>query len=91
MAMEKARVLLGFAPEDFKIENMGNTLGKCENKVITINPEIAKYNRTVIECVVMHEYCHLKYKTHSKKFLEMIEKNQKNYKKIENLISKYKF
>ena len=39
----------------------------------------------------MHEYCHLKYKTHSKKFLEMIEKNQKNYKKIENLISKYKF
>lgn len=91
MAMEKARVLLGFAPEDFKIENMGNTLGKCENKVITINPEITKYNRTVIEYVVMHEYCHLKYKTHSKKFLEMIEKNQKNYKKIENLISKYKF
>lgn len=91
MAMEKARVLLGFAPEDFKIENMGNTLGKCENKVITINPEIAKYNRTVIEYVVMHEYCHLKYKTHSKKFLEMIEKNQKNYKKIENLILKYKF
>ena len=50
-----------------------------------------KYNRTVIEYVVMHEYCHLKYKTHSKKFLEMIEKNQKNYKKIENLITKYKF
>ena len=78
MAMEKSRILLGFAPEDFKIEKIENLLGKCENKVITISP-------------VMHEYCHLKYKTHSKRFIELIEKYQKNYKCIENIISEYKF
>ena len=73
--MEKIRRMLGIAPEDYNIEEMNKTLGKCTNGKITINPELMQYKREIIEYVVAHEFCHLKYKTHSKKFLEMIEKS----------------
>lgn len=91
MAMEKARVLLGFAPEDYKIEKMEKTLAKCENKIITINPDIIFFDRKIIEYVIIHEYCHLKYKTHSKKFEEIIEKYVKNYKQYESKVKEFKF
>ena len=85
-AMEKTRILLGFAPEDYEIRKMSEELGRCEENKITINPEIVKYNRKVIDYVVLHQYCHLKYKTHSKKFFEMLEKYQPDYKKCEEIL-----
>ena len=60
-AMEKTRILLGFAPEDYEIRKMNEELGRCEENKITINPEIVKYDREVIDYIVLHEYCHLKY------------------------------
>ena len=39
-AMEKMRIALGFAPEDYKIKNMKNELGRCEDNRIIINPKI---------------------------------------------------
>ena len=87
-AMERTRILLGFAPEDYEIKKMANLLGKCEENKITINPEIVKYDRNVIDYVVLHEYCHLKYKTHCKGFIKMMEQYMPNYQKIETLINK---
>ena len=80
-AMEKTRILLGFAPEDYEIRKMSEELGRCEENKITINPEIVKYNREVIDYIVLHEYCHLKYKSHCKSFIKMLEKYEPNYKK----------
>lgn len=85
-AMEKMRILLGFAPEDYEIKKIKNALGKCENKKITINPEVVKYNRSIIDYVVLHQYCHLKYKTHCKSFFDMLKKYEKNYEIYERLI-----
>ena len=84
-AMEKTRIMLGFAPEEYEIAKM-KTLGTCKERKITINPEIVKYNRKVIDYVVLHQYCHLKYKTHSKRFFEMLEKYQPDYKKCEEIL-----
>ena len=81
-AMEKMRIILGFAPEDFEIRKMENKLGKCENQKITINPEIVKYPREMIEYVVLHQYCHLKYKNHCKSFYELLAKYQPNYEQF---------
>ncbi len=86
-AMEKTRLLLGFAPEDYEIKSIRNELGKCENNKITINPEIVKYNRDIIDYIVLHQYCHLKYKTHSKGFIKMIEKYEPKFEKYEEIIS----
>ncbi len=84
-AMEKYRIKLGFAPEEYEIKRM-KTLGKCEESKITINPEIIKYNRKIIDYVVLHQYCHLKYKTHSKRFFDMLEKYNPEYKKCEAVL-----
>ena len=86
-AMEKTRILLGFAPEDYEIRKMRKLFGKCEDKKITINPEIVKYDREVIDYIVLHEYCHLKYKSHCKSYIKMLEKYEPNYKKYERFVA----
>ena len=84
-AMEKTRIMLGFAPEEYEIEKM-KMLGKCEDGKITINPEIVKYSRKLIDYVVLHQYCHLKFKTHAKGFYELLKQYEPNYKKYENIL-----
>ena len=85
-SMEKMRIMLGFAPEDYQVKKLKKQLGKCENKKITINPEIVKYNRKFIDYVVLHQYCHLKYKNHCRSFYELIAKYEPEYEKYEELI-----
>ena len=86
-AMEKTRILLGFAPEDYEVRKMSEELGRCEENKITINPEIVKYDREVIDYIILHEYCHLKYKSHCKSFIKMLEKYEPNYKKYERIVA----
>ena len=84
-AMEKTRIMLGFAPEDYKVEKIQG-MGICEEGKITINPEVVKYGRKIIDYVVLHQYCHLKYKTHCKSFYDLLAKYEPNYKEYEELI-----
>lgn len=84
-AMEKTRIMLGFAPEEYEIKKM-KTLGKCEGKKITIHPEVVKYNRKVIDYIILHQYCHLKHKNHTKTFFTMLEKYLPDYKKCEEIL-----
>ena len=90
--MESVRIKLGIAPEEYKIEKMQNILGKCTDaKTIIINPELMKYKKQIIEYVVIHEFCHLKYKTHGKNFYKIIEKHFPEYKKYEREIQEYEY
>ncbi len=89
--MEKTRKMLGIAPEDYEIRKMEKTLGKCEDGKITIAPELMQYKREVIEYVVAHEFCHLKYKTHGKRFYQIIEKYIPEYRKYEREIQEFEY
>ena len=89
--MEKTRKMLGIAPEDYEIRKMEKTLGKCEDGKITIAPELMQYKREVIEYVVAHEFCHLKYKTHGKRFYQIIEKYITEYRKYEREIQEFEY
>ena len=87
MSMERVRKLVGFAPEDYKIKRIENKMADCiqEKELILVNPDIVKYDRETIDYIILHQFCHLKYKTHSKKFNELIEKgitNSIKYTKI---------
>ena len=84
-AMEKTRIMLGFAPEEFEIKKI-KKLGICKDKKITIHPEIVKYNRKVIDCIILHQYCHLKYKNHTKAFFKMLKTYLPEYKKCEEIL-----
>lgn len=89
--MERTRKMLGIAPEDYEIRKMEKTLGKCEDGKITIAPELMQYKREVIEYVVAHEFCHLKYKTHGKRFYQIIEKYIPEYRKYEREIQEFEY
>jgi len=93
-AMEKTRLLLGFAPEDFSIETLKtNVLAtfSTDEKKFTIGTEIAKFDRNIIDYIVLHEFCHLKYKIHTKKFWEIIKKYMPSYERYENILKDYKY
>ena len=91
--MEKARHLFGFAPEDYEIRKIPGKLASCntELQLIFVNPYITMYSEEIVEYIIFHEFCHLKYKTHSKKFFELLKKYKPNYIKIENQIQNLKY
>lgn len=91
--MEKVRKQLGFAPEDYEIKRIEDKMANCitDKGIIIINPDIVKYDKETIEYILIHEFCHLKYKTHSKKFNELIEKNIENLLKYSNICEKISF
>lgn len=91
MSMERIRKLLGFAPEDYKIIRMNRAAECTDEKIIKINPDIVKYDRETIDYIVLHQFCHLKYKTHSKGFKEMLNKYMPNYKQYEEKITLLKY
>ena len=80
--LEKTRLMLGIAPDNFEIKNLKNSLGTVEENNIYISPELFKYRKEIIEYIVAHEFCHLKYKTHSKKFYTMLSKYVPNYEAL---------
>ena len=83
--MEETRIMLkGLAPENYEIKRIPNKLAKTnKDKTITINPDVVKYNKQVLRYVVLYEFCHLKYRTNSKKFWDMIEKYMPSYEGFE--------
>ena len=87
IAMEKTRVMTGFAPEDYSIERNSKFIAKCADGKITINPDIAMYSKETIEYIVLHEFCHLKYKNHTKSFYNMVETYMPNYEKYASEIN----
>ena len=91
MSMERIRKLLGLAPEDYKIIRMNRAAECTDEKIIKINPDIVKYDRETIDYIVLHQFCHLKYKTHSKGFKEMLNKYMPNYKQYEEKIILLKY
>ena len=78
-SMEKTRLLLEIAPEDYEIKRMENVLAKCKEGKITINPDIVMYSRDIIDYIILHEFCHLKYKNHTKSFYNMLKTYMPNY------------
>lgn len=64
-AMEIARHILNFAPEDYSIERLNNEFYKCTKNKIIINPDIVKFNREIINTTIIQAFCKIKYKPNS--------------------------
>lgn len=90
-SMEKIRVMLGFAPEDYTLKRMNDSFIKNNrNKTIIINPDIAKYNRKIIETSLIQAFCKTKYKENSKEYKNLLQKSIDKYEKYEYKIVKIK-
>ena len=83
MAMALVTRFVGIKPNKYRIKKLKSAWGTCtSNKNITINSELMKFDREVIQYVVLHEICHLKYMNHSSEFWNMVEKYMSNYKDV---------
>lgn len=88
-SMEKIRVILGFAPEDYKIVRMNNSFIKNnKNKTITINPDIVKYNHKIIETTLVQAFCKTKFKENSKDYKELLKYSIEKYENYQYKILK---
>lgn len=86
--MEKTRLLLSFAPEDYSIQTLkAGQIAMCDTdeQKIFISPDIVKYDRRTIEYIILHEFCHLKYKTHAKGFWQMMKKYMPDYEQFQTI------
>lgn len=91
--MEKARHEFDFAPEDYEIKKLSGALATCNKDLQTfiINPYIVRYSKDIIEYIIFHEFCHLKFKNHTKSFYEMLKKYKPNYESLAKQISNLKY
>ena len=87
--MEETRIMLnGLAPENYIIKRIPNRLAKCSSdKTITINPDIIKFDKQILRYVILHEFCHLKYKSHAKGFFKMMKQYMPNYEQFDHILN----
>jgi len=83
-AMEFARHILGFAPEDFKIIRLANDYYKYANKTLTVNPDIVQFSEEIIFTTIIKAFCKIKYRYGSKKYLDFLDRGLKEYEKYKN-------
>jgi len=69
-------------PTSIVLREMHTRWGSCTPKgKIILNPELIKAPKGCIEYVIIHELCHLVYHDHTKKFLELQEKEMPDWEK----------
>lgn len=86
-AMEVARHILKFAPEDYSIKRLNDEFYKCSKNKITINPDIVRFNREIINTTIIQAFCKLKYRPNSIAYKELLNNAMNKYdiyKKKEN-------
>lgn len=88
-AMEVARHILKFAPEDYSIKRLNNEFYKCSKNKIIINPDIVRFNREIINTTIIQAFCKIKHKPNTtayKALLNSAINEYEIYKKKENKI-----
>lgn len=78
-AMEIARHILRFAPENYKIERLNGLFYKCKGKIITVNPDIVQYNREVINTTIIQAFCKIKHNPNSSAYKETLKYAMEKY------------
>lgn len=65
---------IGVSPQRIRIKNMKTAWGICySNKSITLNLKLIQMDIKIVEYVIVHELCHLRYMNHSREFWELVE------------------
>ena len=90
---EEIRIETGLAPEDYKIVDIQDKIAKFnyDTKEIFINPRIMELDENCIKYIIIHELCHLQFKTHAKGFYKMLKTYFPKYKEYDAILREYKF
>jgi len=88
-AMEVARHILKFAPEDYCIKRLNDEFYRCSKNKIIVNPDIVRFNREIINSTIIQAFCKIKHKPNTiayKKLLNNAMNEYEIYKKKEQKI-----
>lgn len=86
-SIQKYSKLLKEKPNKVKIKDIKYAWGSCSsNRNISINKKLGNKNEKVIEYVVLHEMCHLKYMNHSKEFWNLVATYMPEYKEYKKML-----
>ncbi len=81
---------MGVNPTQIKYRKMKRAWGNCSSKkVITLNTQLAKLPKELIDYVLVHELAHLKHMNHSKSFHNFVQKHLLNAKVLEKNMQNY--
>ena len=70
---------------------MTSRWGSCNlQKHISLNSALVYLPQNLIEYVIIHELCHIKFLNHSHKFWKLVENYIPNYSKLEQELKQYK-
>ena len=83
-AMEVARHILRFAPEDYSIKRLNDEFYKCSKNKIIINPDIVRFNREIINTTIIQAFCKLKYRPNSIAYKELLTNAMNKYEIYKN-------
>ena len=83
-AMEVARHILKFAPEDYSIKRLNDEFYKCSKNKIIINPDIVRFNREIINTTIIQAFCKLKYRPNSIAYKELLNNAMNKYEIYKN-------
>lgn len=74
-------------PTQIKFREPKTRWGSCNSKkVINLNWRLVTYPLYVIDYVILHEFCHLRYLNHSQDFWNLVEKFQPEYTQAEDYL-----
>ncbi len=60
-------------PKDFRVKDQKHLWGSCgKDNIININWNLIQAPKQILEYVVVHELCHLKYRNHSETFWSLL-------------------
>lgn len=74
---------INFVPK-LKIRKLSKRWGSYQKELITLNPSLIFTRKKCIEYVIMHELCHVFYKSHNAEFYSLLGSKIPNWKRIKD-------
>ncbi len=81
--VEKLQELFNYLPSfSLRIRKMKTRWGVCnrKNNIVTLNSELIKKDISLLDYVIIHEFCHFKHPNHSAHFWQEVAKYYPDYK-----------
>lgn len=79
-----------FSPTRLVVRQLNSRWGSCTSKgKITLNSELIKLNETLIDYVIIHELCHLRFHNHGQDYYRLLAELIPDYKSIRKELRKY--
>jgi predicted metal-dependent hydrolase len=74
-----------FPKPELRVRTMRSRWGSCDSRacVVTLNARLLRFKPEVIDCVIMHELAHLKYRKHGPRFYSLLAELCPDYEELQ--------